>query len=181
MEKEEILNWSKKYDVDHPWWTKTEKELGDKLRKTKELTKDDLVQVVEWKFKELLGRKKRILGLVAKNNDTEIRRISSHIFGLSSKDDSYKVNSLCILHGVGPAVASTILTFYNPKEYGVFDIHIWRELFGGEPEFTTENYLKLLSKLRSIANKHSLDVRTVEKAFFKKNIDEGDITYAHNT
>lgn len=173
MEKEEILNWSKKYDVDHPWWKQKEKELGDKLRRSKELTKDDLVQVVEWKFKELQGRKKRILGLIAKNDDTEIRRISSHIFGLGSKDDSYKANSLCMLHGVGPAVASTILTFYNPKEYGVFDIHIWRELFGKEPKnlFTTENYLKLLAELRRIANKYDVDVRIVEKAFFKKNID----------
>jgi len=81
MEKEEILNWSKKYDVDYPWWTQKEKELGDKLRRSKELTKDYLVQVVEWKFKELKGRKKRILGLIAKNNDTEIRRISKHVFG----------------------------------------------------------------------------------------------------
>ena len=176
MEKEEILNWSKKYDEDHPWWTQKEKELGDKLRSSRELTKDDLVQVVEWKFKDLLGRKVRILGLIAKNDDTEIRRISSHIFGLSSKDDSYKVNSLCMLHGVGPAVASTILTFYNPKEYGVFDIHIWRELFGKEPEnlFRTENYLKLLAELRRIANKYGLGVRIVEKAFFKKNVDEAN-------
>ena len=75
---------------------------------------------------------------------------------------------------VGPAVASTILTFYNPKEYGVFDIHIWRELFGKEPKnlFTTENYLKLLAELRGLANKYGLDTRIVEKAFFKKNIDE---------
>jgi hypothetical protein len=179
MEKEEILDWSKKYDEDHPWWTQKEKELGDELRRSKELTKDDLVQVVEWKFKELQGRKKRILGLIAKNDDTEIRRISRHVLGLSSKIDSYMVNSFCTLHGVGPAVASTILTFYNPKQYGVFDIHIWRELFGKEPEnlFTTKNYLKLLAKLRRIANEYSLDVRIVEKAFFKKNLDETKHSY----
>jgi len=171
MEKEEILNWSKKYDVDYPWWTHKEKELGDKLRRTRELTKDDLLGVVEWKFKENY-QEERIMGLTAKNDDAEIRRVSSHIFGLSPKDDSYKVDCLCILHGVGPAVASAILTFYNPKEYGVFDIHIWRELYDEEPEFTTANYLKLLARLRRIANEHSLDVRTVEKAFFKKNIDE---------
>jgi len=57
MEKEEILNWNKKYDVDHPWWTQREKEFGDKLRRSKELTKDDLVEIVEWKFKGLPGRK----------------------------------------------------------------------------------------------------------------------------
>lgn len=173
MTKEEILNWNDRYNVDHPWWTQKEKELGDKLRRTTQLTKDDLVEIVEWKFKDLPGRKARILELVAKNDDSEVRRISSHIFGLSSEYDSYKVNNLCFLHGVGPAVASTILTFYNPQEYGVFDIHIWRELFGKETTnlFTTGNYLKLLSELRGIASKYGLDVRIVEKALFKKNLE----------
>ena len=174
MEKEEILSWNRKYDRDHPWWTRKEKELGDKLRRSGKLTKDDLVEIVEWKFNDLIRRKARILKLVAKNDDAEIRRVSSYVFSLSSKYDSLKVHNLCFLDGVGPAVASTILTFCNPKEYGVFDIHIWRELFGKEPEdlFTTDNYLKLLAELRRIANKHSLDVRIVEKAFFKKNLEE---------
>jgi len=178
MNKEKILFYDKKYDQDHPWWTQKEKELGDRFRRTKELTRDDLIQVVEWKFKDLKGRKTRILELVAKNNDSEIRKISNHVFALTSKDDHIKVNNLCMLHGVGPAVASTILTFHNPREYGVFDIHIWRELFGKESEnlFTVENYLKLLSELRRIASDCGLDVRTVEKALFKKNLDQADTT-----
>jgi len=47
-------------------------------------------------------------------------------------------------------------------------------MYGKEPKnlFTTENYLKLLTDLRRIASNHSLDVRTVEKALFKKNVDE---------
>lgn len=173
MEKEEILHWNRRYDADHPWWTLKEKELGDRFRRARELTKDDLVQVVEWKFKDLKGRKDRILGFITKNDDMRIRRISRDVFN-STLDDSYKIDSLQMLHGVGPAIASTILTFYNPKEYGVFDIHVWRELFGKEPEnlFTTENYMKLLKELRRVANLYSLDVRIVEKAYFKKNIDK---------
>ena len=167
------MNWSRKYDIEYPWWTQKEKELGDKFRKTKEMTKDDLVQIVEWKFRNLKGRKDRILRFIAKNDDMRIRRISSDVFG-STLGDSYKVDSLQMLHGIGSALASTILTFYHPKEYGVFDIHIWREMFGKEPEnlFTTQNYLKLLTELRRIANNHGLNVRAVEKALFKKNIDE---------
>jgi len=53
------LYWSKKYDVDHPWWAQKEKEIGDKLRVMKELTKNDLIEIVEWKFKELEGRRKK--------------------------------------------------------------------------------------------------------------------------
>ena len=90
MKKEEILSWNRKYDVDHPWWTQKEKELGDKLRKTKVLTKDDLVEIVKWKFKDLPGRKARILGLVDRNSDAETRKASNHVFRLSSKYDSQK-------------------------------------------------------------------------------------------
>jgi hypothetical protein len=140
------------------------------------LTKDDIRQVIDWKFKELEGRRIRILGLIERNDDSEVRRISSDVFSSTLTDD-YKVDSLQNLWGVGPAVASTILTFYDPTKYGVFDIHIWREFFGKEPkgyQFTTKDYLKVLAELRKVAIQHSLDVRTVEKAFFKKNYDESN-------
>lgn len=174
MDKEEILHWSKKYDSDHPWWTQKEKEIGDRLRATKELTKYDLIEIVEWKFKELKGRRKRVLALISENEDAKIRSISKYVFSLDLSFDAQKVDLLQTLQGVGVSIASTILTFYNPNEYCVFDIHVWRELFGIEPKslYTTENYLKLLFKLREEAKKHNLSVRTVEKAYFKKNIDE---------
>ncbi|MEM3705698.1 MAG: hypothetical protein QXX59_07225 [Candidatus Bathyarchaeia archaeon] len=174
MDKEEILYWSKKYDADHPWWTQKEKEIGDRLRTTQELTKNDLIEIVEWKFKELEGRRKRVLALIGENEDAKVRSISKYVFSLDSSFDAQKVDLLQALHGVGVAIASVILTFYNPNDYCVFDIHVWRELFGKEPLnlYTAENYLKVLSKLREEAKKHSLSVRTVEKAYFKKNIDE---------
>lgn len=170
MEKKDILHWSEKYDIEYPWWTQRERELGDRFRIKKELTKDDLIQLVEWKFKDLPGRRNRVLELVAENDDVQVRNISRNVL----TSPLYKIDMLCTLSGVGPALASTILTFYDPKNYGVFDIHVWREMFGEEPKnlFTPKNYLKLLFKLRKIAELHGLNVRTVEKAFFKKNIDE---------
>jgi hypothetical protein len=179
MNKEEILYWNNKYDIDYPWWTQREKELGDRFRQTKMLTKVDLCDIVEWKFKELPARRKRVLGLVGKNDDGKIRSISDSVFN-SSLDDSYKMDCLQNLDGVRGAVASTILTLYNPKDYGVFDIHVWREFFGkerkGEYLWTTKNYLKLLTELRRIANQYNLDARTVEKAFYKKNYDESNLS-----
>jgi hypothetical protein len=67
-----------------------------------------------------------------------------------------------------------VLTFYDPKNYGVFDIHVWREFFGKEPKglFSTSNYyIKLLAELRTIAKKYDLNARTVEKAYFTKNYE----------
>jgi hypothetical protein len=174
MNKEELLKWNERYDNDHPWWTQKEKEIGEKLRRTKELTKEDLVQVVEWKFKELKGRRLRVLGLIKGNTEEQYKRVSHKVFISGSDVDSYKIDALCTLDGVGPAIASTILTFYDPKRYCVFDIHIWRELFGKEPAnlFVTKNYVKLLFEIRKIASGYNIDARTVEKAFFKKNLEE---------
>lgn len=175
MDKKEILHWNEKYDRDHPWWIRKEKELGDKFRKTKTLTKDDLRQIVDWKFKGLPGRRKRILRLVDKNDDDLIQKTCSQVFRLTPSKNGTRVENLDTLAGVGPALASTILTFYDPKNYGVHDIHVWRELFGPEPPtmfIGSACYLKLLEKLRKIAKTHSLHVRTVEKAHFKKNLDK---------
>jgi thermostable 8-oxoguanine DNA glycosylase len=174
VDKEEILKWSKKYDSEHPWWIQKEQELGTKFRSFKKITREDLAQVVEWKFKEMPGRRKRVMSLLAKNTDEKIRNMSNQFFGIPSNHDSTKVHTLNKIYGVGPALASTILTFINPKDYGVFDIHVWRELFGKEPKglFRTANYLKVLLELRKIAKQYQLDVRTVEKALFKKNYDE---------
>lgn len=121
------------------------------------------------------GRKNRELKLVAKIDEQVLKKVSNLVFNLNTSQDIYKIKILSALYGIGPAVASTILTFFDPKNYGVFDVHVWREVFGKESKnpFTAENYVKLLSKLREIAKREGLEVRTIEKALFKKNYDEG--------
>ncbi len=176
MDKDEILRWNQKYDKENPWWNEKENELGDKFRKTKTLTKTDLRQCVEWKFNKLVGRKKRVLKFIENNDDEVIRKVGTQVFNLTPRDDIIRIRQLDALQGVGPAMASVILTFYDPKNYGVHDIHVWREFFGPEPShiFTgTSCYLKLLAELRRIANRFNLPVRTVEKAYFLKNYENG--------
>lgn len=175
VDKKEILRWSKKYDKDQGWWVQIENELGAKFRKEKVLTRDDLIQIVEWKFNDSSeDKKKRIIDAVSKNDETLIERISSQIFSIPSDEDAYRVNSLTMLNGVSPVLASIILTFFDPKRYGIFDINVWRALLGNEPPnlFTAQNYLKLLAAIRKTATKNNLDARTVEKAFYKKHLDE---------
>jgi hypothetical protein len=173
LSREEILSWNSKYDEDYPWWNIEEKELGNKIRGTQKLTKTDLVRIVEWKFKTFPGRKSRILKLISRNTEEDIELISSKALKVDSDSDLFKMETLCRLKGVGPALASTILTFYDPTHYGVFDIHVCQEFFGKiqivPPTITT--YLNILEKLRRIAKQCDLEVRAVEKAFFKRNID----------
>jgi hypothetical protein len=174
LDKAEILKWCKKYNRDQGWWAQKEQELGAKFRRTKVLTREDLAQVVEWKYREIETKKNQVLEVVSKNEDSDLARISSQVFCIPGNEDSYRINSLTMLNGVSPVLASVILSFFDPKQYGVFDVNVWRALLGNEPPnlFSTQNYLKFLLALRKTAAKNNLEARTVEKALSKKSLDE---------
>ena len=174
MDKKDFLKWSRKYDKDQGWLAQRERELGARFRRLKVMAKADLAEVVEWKFKDDEAKKRRVLELVARNDEASVARISSQVFSLPSNDDAYRMNCLMTLEGVSPVLASVILAFFDPAQYGVFDVYVWRALLGNEVPnlFSTVNYLRLLLALRKTAAKHNLGVRTVEKALVQKKFDE---------
>ena len=174
MDKKDFLAWSRKYDKDMGWLSQRERELGARFRKTKAMSRADLAAVVEWKFQADEERKARVLELVARNDEATVARVSSQVFSLPVADDVYRMNCLLTLEGVSPVLASVILAFFCPAQYGVFDVSVWRALLGNEVPnlFSAVNYLKLLDVMRRTAAKHNLDVRTVEKALVKKKLDE---------
>ncbi|MGB7294576.1 MAG: hypothetical protein WBC70_03230 [Candidatus Aminicenantales bacterium] len=176
MDRKSIIYWRDKYDREEDKYNKgEEEELRANFRKSRHITKEELIRIVKWKFQgRLEGRQKRILKLLNTVDDEFIIDLSRLAF--KAKDDKKRVKLLCTIDGVGTAVASTILAFYNPENYGVFDIHAWRELFGKEPNtlFTdTKSVFRFFDSLREIALEMRLPCRDVEKALFKKNFDEG--------
>ena len=176
LSKQELLLWANKYDEDHPWWAKKEKEIGDKIRADNELGLDTLKEIVEWKFKTVPSRIKRIYNLLKQYNDEDIREVTRWVLPLGIRHDNNKITALKKIKGIGVSLASTILTFYNPHDYCVYDIHVMREMYGELPKYPfTQNkhYLRLLKDLREISIKLNINVRTIEKALFKKNL------YAH--
>ena len=174
MDKADYLTWSRKYDKIFSWEVQREHELGAKFRKAKVLTCTELAQVVEWKFNANHEKKTRALELVARNDETKVTRVSGQVFSLPQCDDSYRMNCLTTLEGISPVLASVILTFFDPHVYGIFDISVWKPLLGNPPPYlyTTQNYIRLLVALRKTAAKHNLDARTIDKALYKKSIDE---------
>lgn len=174
VDKKDFLLWSRKYDKDQGWIAQKEKELGARFRRTKVMTREDLAQVVEWKFEDDEEKKNRVLELVSRNDEDSVARVSSQVFSVPSNDDAYRLNCLTMLQGVSPVLASVVLSFFDPKHYGVFDVYAWRALLGNESPnlFTTANYLRLLLALRKTAAKHNLEARTIEKALVKKKLDD---------
>ena len=171
------MKWSQKYDKDQGWLAQRERELGARFRRLKVMSGADLAMVVEWKFKDEEEKKRRVLELVARNDEASIARVSSQAFNLPLDDDACRMNCLMMLEGVSPVLASVILAFFDPKQYGLFDVYAWRALLGNEVPnlFSAANYLKLLVALRKTAAKHNLDVRTVEKALVEKKLDEAGV------
>ena len=173
MDKADFLLWSRKYDKSFGWQAQRERELGAKFRKAKALTCGDLAQVVEWRFKEEPEKKARVLALVTRNEAT-VDRLSSQALSIPSCEDAYRMNCLTLLEGVSPVLASVILAFFDPKQYGILDAAVWKALLGNPPPnmLTTQNYLKLLLAIRKTAAKQNLDVRVIDKALYKKSLDE---------
>jgi hypothetical protein len=179
LAKKQIAYWSEKYDVEEDQYNSSlEKELGEQLRRTKQLTKDELGQIIEWKFQgRLLGRRKHFMNIISDIPDEFIGKVTNESF--NEEDERLRIRKLMGRYGgiagVGFAIASVILTFYDPEKYGVYDIHAWRELFGTKPAdlFTNfDNLTRFLGRLRDEAKQTGCNVRTVEKAYFKKNLDE---------
>jgi len=182
MDKAELKKWLDRYDKEETQYdAELERNLGSKIRKSKSLTKEDLLKIVKWKFpsqSRLKGRQKRTLNLLKTVSAVEIQEICRN--ALNCDCDRARIILLMGIKGVKAALASTILAFYDPVNYCVFDIHVYDELFGTNPKTRPKNlfsvpdyYLKTLSKVRLLAKKNGLKTREVEKALFKKNLEKG--------
>ena len=174
MDKADFLMWSRKYDKAFGWQAQRERELGAKFRKNKQLSSADLASVVEWKFKNEPEKKDRALELVARNDEAKVQRITSQVLSLHQGDDMYRMNCLATIEGLTPVLASIILAFFDPHNYGILDVNVWKRLLGNPPPnvYSPQNYIVLLAAMRKTAAKHNLDARVIDKAWFKKSIDE---------
>jgi hypothetical protein len=118
--------WSRKYDKAYGWQAQRERELGSKFRKNKALTQKDLASVVEWKFINEPDKVTRAQELVLRNDEEKVARITSQVLCIPNADDMYRLNCLTTLEGISPMLASIILTFFDPKRYGIFYLSVWK-------------------------------------------------------
>ncbi len=165
--------WCRKYDKAFGAQAQRERELGAKFRKNKALTVADLGSIVEWKYKDDGEKLERGLELVSRNDPEKVQKITSQVLCLPQGDDMYRMNCLTTLEGISPLLASIILTFFDPKRYCIFDLKVWKPLLGNASAglYSPQNYIKLLEAIRKTAAKHNLEVRVIDKALYKKAID----------
>lgn len=107
-----------------------------------------------------------------KNSNSDFEIITRIAF--KQNDERVKIHILTALNGVNYPAASAILMFYDPKQYPVIDIRVWKQLyhFGLLTEnpkgqsFTLNQWETYLNIVRKIAKELSLTPRQVEKRLF---------------
>ncbi|MCW4045963.1 MAG: hypothetical protein NWE99_00160 [Candidatus Bathyarchaeota archaeon] len=171
MSKKEILELARVHDEKNAFWVQMENEIGESLRKTKILTMLDLEKIIEWKFESNALVRTIELRRIKKNSNEQLAIVSKEVFNLNETQDAKRIEQLCTLSGVGTAVASVLLAFYDPENYCVIDFHVFQEVFGHRPKGPTiSEYLMLLDRIREEAREHGLTTRIVEKAYFTRNL-----------
>jgi len=129
------------------------------------LTKEQTIKILKWKSP-------RPLRFYEQNSDIEIKTITKLAF--QQNNDSLKIHILTALKGVNYPSASAILMFYEPKNYPVLDIRVWKQLYKNKlvttnskgQNFTLEQWSNYLKIIRSLAKENNLTSRQVEKRLF---------------
>lgn len=175
MECEEIRKYFQEYsnDKEHQKWIEIEERVGKKIREQKKPFYEDVVIIAVWKF---LGTQARpYIMRIIEEDPKKVEKIIHRVF-TGELDERQKIELLTQsknkIKGVGVALVSAILTFFDPQNYGVIDENVWRAVFGegGKRSFTVEEYIHLLERLRKDAKKCGMRVRDVERAYYQKGL-----------
>lgn len=135
------------------------------IKKQGHLTKEQIIRILKWKSP-------RPLRFYEQNSETDIETITKLAF--QQNDDKLKIHILTALKGVNYPSASAILMFYEPKNYPVLDIRVWKQLHKNNlvttnangQNFTLEQWATYLKIIRSLAKENNLTSRQVEKRLF---------------
>lgn len=182
MNKNEIIYWRNLHDAGvQQKYIDIENNVRSNIQKNGFLTKEDLKEIVVWKYEDFyVGRCNLFLRMIDAQyqDDTYIKEITEK--ALLCEDEKNRINTLKKIKSVGNALASVILMFYNPENYGVLDFHVYEELYGEKtPKNVSTNTSLLLDffeKLRVISEESGLPCRDCEKALFRKHKDRNNNT-----
>jgi len=165
--KENILKYAQKYDKDYKQKSKkTEDRIKSLLKNQRYLTRQNLITIGDWKA----PRARRHYSSSQNSND-RVKQISQFSFG--TRDEKTRMESLLGrkggLRGVYYPTASTILHFAFPEKYPIVDFRVLHSLWGLKPPIRYDFKLweKYYNKIRTLAKKYRLPIRTVDKALWK--------------
>ena len=146
-----------------------EKEVGSSLRQKGYLTRDEVEQIVTWKLDNSPGRQKTNIERVQSVPKKFVEHVTKAAFEVD--DPKIQMKTLNAIPGIGYATATVFLAFFDPERYPVGDRYINDVFLGDDYQVTPNNYLELVDAINDAAP-DGVPLRTVEKAYYKKYVDE---------
>ncbi len=146
----------------------------DCFRARGHMSKEQLVWIVDWKT---AGRQRKN----AKNNsEDEVEEATQAAFQAAASNPAGAAKELARLKGVRLAVASALLTAWDPQRFGILDIRVWRALHKAAPdafravettggnrlEFRLHDFVLYLCVIREISTQTQLSCREIDKALW---------------
>ncbi len=140
-----------------------ERTMKQTLTNQRFLTKRQLVRIGDWKSR----RPKKHY----RNNDQgAVEELTA--FSFSAKTELARVGSLLALNGVSFPVASAMLHFAFPDRYPILDFRVLWSLGWKQPKsYTFKFWNRYCSRIRRIAQRFNLPIRTAEKALWQYSRD----------
>ena len=135
--------------------------LDKKVRPQKYLTKSDLKIVGEWKSPRSAGK-------ICNNKESCVEEVTR--FALNTSCDRATIESLTILDGVGPSIASVILHFFHEKDFPIWDFRArWSVSLnkGKEYKYNYAEWSDYVKYCRYLAKKEGVCMRVLDRALWQ--------------
>jgi hypothetical protein len=114
-------------------------------------TFDDLVHIIEWKFKR--GKPRPLWKLIRSNKNDTVMNASTSAFKKMNDDDVIgAIDDLLVLRGVGIAASSAILSLYRPDMVVFMDDEVIECLYDGKREYTMKVFNQINSKCQTFSD-----------------------------
>ena len=166
MDAKEISDWSDRYDeIYNEKLRKTEERIHETINEQQYLSRDELVEIVQWKLEGMPGRRGGNVDRVKTVPNEFVQRVTEA--ALLIDDPVTQLKTLKSIPGIGPATWTVVLAFYDPEHYGIGDRYILDEFFGEPRSIRATDYPKILEELRN-RDPGKFNLRTVQKAYYQK-------------
>ena len=133
--------------------------LKPQIRKSRRLTKDQLVDICRWKAT-------RSAGNALRNDPAYVELITRLSF--STSDERARIELLTLLDGIGWPTASVILHFFHKGHYPILDYRaLWSVRAKPPRKYTFDFWWQYTLYCRRMAKKAGVRMRTLDKALWQ--------------
>jgi len=176
LDSAELRRWLKLYDLEGYLF----EEVRRRFEAEQTLRPYDFFAIVIWKSNRAKTKIKRGLADASKTVETLMREVSQ------SDQPQAKVEVLLRVRGIGPAMASAILTVCYPETFTVLDYRAWETLqqasVDGLPESypqSPEAYLVYCRACQTLADRMGLSLRELDRALWAKSWEDDLLKLVH--